>query len=440
MSLFLAACASYPRPAAGRFHSDRISVTTYGSGPDVVLIPGLSSSAEQVWSGTVRAVPGYRYHLVQVAGFAGVPAGANAGDGPVIQPLADEIIRYLQEQHLDRPALIGLSMGGSLAMMVAARQPQAVSKLMVVDMVPFMGVFFGGMGATPEGLRPVAERVRGGMLSASDEARRASLAASIATMIRTERLREGVLATGFASDPSVSARAMYDLILQDLRPEMSRVQAPVTVLYVHGPLVSLGAEETDAVYRASYATTPRVSLKRIPDAYHFIMLDQPGRFAQEVRDFLGSSVAVASSEANKDLVRRFYAAVNRGDYAAADSMVSPSFRHYVVSDTGFRAVDWAAFKRGNAGARGAFPDWEIAPLVLVAEGEYVSALLMGRGTHRGSLGGEAPTGRSTRLPIALLHQIRDGKLIADWEVVNTEPAMEALRSSPAPARAGTPPD
>ena len=56
--------------AAAPFHSDRISVESGGNGPDVVLIPGLSSSPK-VWDATVAAIPGYRYHLVHVAGFDG---------------------------------------------------------------------------------------------------------------------------------------------------------------------------------------------------------------------------------------------------------------------------------------------------------------------------------------------------------------------------------
>src|SRR4051812_5220699 len=88
---------------AAPFHSDRISVETRGKGPDVVLIPGLSSSPK-VWEGTVAAVPGYRYHLVHVSGFDGAAAGGNA-TGPVVAPVAEEIARYIREAGLKRPAI-----------------------------------------------------------------------------------------------------------------------------------------------------------------------------------------------------------------------------------------------------------------------------------------------------------------------------------------------
>ena len=92
-----------------------------GSGPDVILIPGLTASSA-VWRPVVAAVPGYRYHLIQVAGFAGAPARGNAR-GEMVAPLADEIARYIAVNHLDHPAVVGHSMGGTLALMIAARHP-----------------------------------------------------------------------------------------------------------------------------------------------------------------------------------------------------------------------------------------------------------------------------------------------------------------------------
>jgi predicted ester cyclase len=56
----------------------------------------------------------------------------------------------------------------------------------------------------------------------------------------------------------------------------------------------------------------------------------------------------------------------------------------------------------------------------------VSLLLLGTGTHRGSMGGEPVTGKKVTLPIALTHEVRDGRLVADWEVVDTGPLMRSL--------------
>src|SRR5688572_25245310 len=151
----LAACSAAGEAGAA-FRSDRISVETRGSGPDVVLIPGLGSHP-RVWDRTVAALPGYRYHLVHVAGFADKTAGANTS-GAVLEPVAEEIARYIAVSGVERPALIGHSMGGTWALMVAARHPELASRALVVDVTPFMGAMTGAPSV--DAARPAAEDYR----------------------------------------------------------------------------------------------------------------------------------------------------------------------------------------------------------------------------------------------------------------------------------------
>ncbi|HMJ93594.1 MAG TPA: alpha/beta hydrolase [Allosphingosinicella sp.] len=281
---FAAACATTAGDAPDAFASERISVEVTGSGPDVVLIPGLSSSPD-VWVGTIAAVPGYRYHLVHVAGFASKAPGANAS-GPVVAPVAEEIARYIEEADLDRPAIVGHSLGGAWAMMVAARHPGLASRIMVVDMLPFMGAMFGPPGATPDSVRPIAEQIKQGIASSAGEQRQQTIEQTIATMIRTESLRRGPVEHSLASDPVVSGQAMYDLITTDLRPELNAIKVPVTVLWVVPPNAPVSQTQMEGFYKMSYANVPQAVLKRIPDSYHFIMLDQPETFQNELRTFL----------------------------------------------------------------------------------------------------------------------------------------------------------
>ena len=224
------ATASAPEPVAASpaFTSNRLSVEVVGSGPDVLLIPGLSSSPD-VWRSSVAAVPGYRYHLVHVAGFAGKPAGANAS-GPVVEPVAEEIARYIREAGLKKPAIVGHSLGGAWAMIVAARHPELVSRAMVVDMMPFLGAMFGGPTATTESVRPIAEPMRTGIASSAGEPRRKQIEQTIAGMVRTEAARPQIVEHSLASDPAASGQAMYDLITSDFRPDVAKIKA-LTVLY-----------------------------------------------------------------------------------------------------------------------------------------------------------------------------------------------------------------
>jgi len=271
---------------AAPFASERITVRTEGSGPDVVLIPGLNSSP-RTWASTVAAVPGYRYHLVQVSGFAGQPAGGNS-EGKVAAPVADEIARYIKEAGLKQPAVIGHSMGGTMGMMLAARHPEALSRLMVVDMYPYLGNFFAGPGAPPEQVEAVANAVMASIRNASPEQRARNTSDTIVGMVNTESMRAGAISDSAASDLDVSSRAYRELIVTNLIPELDKITKPVTVLYVQPKTVPIPAEQFDFAYKSAYAPVKNLTLKRIPDSAHFIMWDQPARFQAEMKRFLSS--------------------------------------------------------------------------------------------------------------------------------------------------------
>jgi len=283
-----------PAAAHGHAHADfdsgRFHVRVDGPAEpvgDVILIPGLSSSPE-VWDTLTEELKGrYRVHRVHVQGFAGAPPEDNA-TGPVSAPVAEDLARYIAEQGLEKPAVIGHSMGGTIGMMLAARHPDSVGKLMVVDMIPFMGAMFAqpGTNPTPESVTPMADMIHQGMANSPREQYQTQADAQITAMIDTESLRAGPLEDSRTSDQKVSAAAFRELIVTDLRPELANITAPTTVLYVKFKDPRMTPEITDGIYRASFANLPSAELKRIDDSAHFIMLDQPALFAAEVNAFL----------------------------------------------------------------------------------------------------------------------------------------------------------
>ncbi len=270
---------------SGRFHV-RIDGPEHPVG-DIILIPGLSSSPHAFDLLTEELKGRYRVHRIHVQGFAGAPAEDNA-TGPVAAPVAEDLARYIAEQRLIKPAVVGHSMGGTIGMMLAARHPDSVGRLMVVDMIPFMGAMFGAPGSNPtaESVAPVADQVYAGMTTAPEESYRQQAAAAVTGMIRTESLRARPLQDSARSDRAVSSSAYRELIVTDLRPELPRITAPTTVLYVAFDFPGMTPAMSDGIYRASFANLPGATLTRIDDSAHFIMLDQPARFAAEVNAFL----------------------------------------------------------------------------------------------------------------------------------------------------------
>lgn len=283
--LLLAVAMMVPAPVRAAFSSDRIAVTVEGKGPDVVLIHGLGSNA-RVWDGAVTAVPGYRYHKVQVLGFGGAPNKGNVGQAgdPAIAPVVEEIARYIETQKLAKPAVVGHSLGGMMGMMLASRHPADVGRLMIVDMLPFTGGMFGGN--TVEAVRPMVEAIFAQMDKATPEQRDAFLTQTINGMVNTEAMRAGVLAESKASDADFVKRTYQEIMLTDLRPELAKIAVPTTVLYVKPAAMSFTDAQMATYYAGSYANLKGAKLVRIPDSAHFIMFDQPARFATELQGFL----------------------------------------------------------------------------------------------------------------------------------------------------------
>jgi len=289
-ALALTACASTrphddARVPARGFISERIGIATRGKGPDIILIPGLTSHRD-LWAGVAAMLEDrYRLRLVQVNGFAGFAAGANA-DGPVAAPVAEEIARYIREQGLERPAVIGHSMGGSIGMMLVTRHPDTAGRLMVVDMPPFLGMMFGPPGTTAESVRPVADQIRAQMLADPPVSSTGMMEQMIPNMTRTEAMRPVLLQQVRGSDRRTVANAFHELIVTDLRPELARITVPMTVLYVVPPNAPIPPDQYEASMRLSFANAPGARLIKIENSYHFIQLDQPERFVAEVDAFM----------------------------------------------------------------------------------------------------------------------------------------------------------
>lgn len=253
------------RAAPAPFTSRRITMTTRGTGADVLLIPGLASGPG-VWNGVIGAVPGYRFHLVHVRGFAGLAPDAN-GNGPLVQPVADEIARYISVAGLKRPAIVGHSMGGTLAMLLGLKG--LARRVMVVDMLPAGAAMVGG---TASGLGFLADQL-GGYLTGTVAGRRA-----LAQLM-------GQTPGARGSDPDVVASALRDLAHIDLAPQLARMPAPLEVVYAVG--VDVGqANEINRRFRTAYAVAKNATLKAIGPSGHMVMADQPARFNAALTAFL----------------------------------------------------------------------------------------------------------------------------------------------------------
>ncbi|AEI63275.1 alpha/beta fold hydrolase [Corallococcus macrosporus] len=263
-----------------------------GKGRPVVFIPGLASSGE-VWSETVAHLGGqYDSHVLTLAGFAGQPAIS----APFFETQRRAVAAYLREQGLEKPILVGHSLGGVLALAVAADVPELVGGLVVVDSLPFLPA---GMypGATVESSRPHADQMRTQMRTQPAAQRNEVLRQTMRRYITDAARQDVAFRWGNQSDPDAVAQAMYELMTTDLRPALHRITAPTLVL---GSWIALKGqvprETVEAVYEGQYASLPNARVVMHDTARHFIMWDDPAGFFRELDGFLGAHAPVARVE------------------------------------------------------------------------------------------------------------------------------------------------
>jgi pimeloyl-ACP methyl ester carboxylesterase len=256
-----------------------------GKGTDVILIPGLSSSRDVYATEAKLLTANYRLHLIQIAGFAGDPAGPNAS-GPILVPVVEQLHQYIVTNKLQPVPVIGHSLGGLLALMLAQAHPEDVSKLLIVDALPFYALVFAPE-ATVDAVKPQAAAMRDQMISAPPDVYAAMANQTAGFLVLNPDARKLVAANSIASDRAVMANAMYEDLVTDLRPQLATTKTPTTLLYPFDA-AAVGPDTTkiDAVYTNAYNTMPNLKIHRIDDSRHFIMYDQPVAFDKAVQAFL----------------------------------------------------------------------------------------------------------------------------------------------------------
>jgi esterase len=103
-----------------------------GRGTPVMLLHGLFASAGN-WRTMARELA--RRHRVYSVDLRNHGRSPNAADMSYCT-MADDVLRLIERESLEQPALVGHSMGGKVAMALALATPWAVGPLVVIDAAP----------------------------------------------------------------------------------------------------------------------------------------------------------------------------------------------------------------------------------------------------------------------------------------------------------------
>jgi steroid delta-isomerase-like uncharacterized protein len=126
----------------------------------------------------------------------------------------------------------------------------------------------------------------------------------------------------------------------------------------------------------------------------------------------------------KAVVRRCYHVVTSGDFEGlAAVMADDVVEHEQLPGLEPNKEGVIQFFRGM---RDAFPDMEMVPDAIIAEGDTVAARVTLRGTHRGDFMGIPATGNAVEVAVADFFRIEDGRIAEHWGVADMASMMEQL--------------
>ena len=271
----LFAVAVFAGPAAAEranpaFHPRAFSVEIHGRGRPVILIPGLGCPGS-MWRGTIAHMHGYQTHALTLAGFAGQPRI----DAPLIKTTVDELARYIRAHHLGHPVIIGHSLGGFVALSLAARHPELVGPVVVADA--------GAAGGTVD--EDTARTARSYWRDASDAQFTRRIKEMFGQMSAHPERLAPLLGEIARSDRRAIGDAVYELSITTVGDDLARIRVPVLIVLADSPL------QGEFRRQASAIREHRVVVLR--GTRHFVMLDEPEGFFAAVDDFLEEHSPVA---------------------------------------------------------------------------------------------------------------------------------------------------
>lgn len=274
VSWSFARATDQPRPTAQPF-----AVEVTGTGTPMILIPGGMSSGD-VWNGTVaHYADRYECHVLTLAGFAGQPASDAT---PFLASVRDALAAYIRQHELDQPVIVGHSLGGFLALSLAAEHPDIVGRLVIVDGVPAPGAT-QDPDISAEALKKMAEIVARSYASADRAARRQA----IATMAERPEHVDLITSWGMASDAATVTKALTEAVLSDYRVDLAKIRTPALVLASPaGDGTSTGRDGVERTFRLQFAHMKAWQLEIAPTARHFIMFDDPAWMFEKMDAFL----------------------------------------------------------------------------------------------------------------------------------------------------------
>lgn len=124
----------------------------------------------------------------------------------------------------------------------------------------------------------------------------------------------------------------------------------------------------------------------------------------------------------EQLLERYVTAYNAGNWTELRTLLAPGYVHH----SGPADLDFDGFCAGAGWIRKGVPDFTVRVEDQLVDGHRVALRFTGSGTHTGSFGGEAPTGRTVTVYGTTIFRVEGGRIAEDWEALDEQPFRALL--------------
>ena len=265
--------------ASSVFSQSAIHVDRKGQGNPIIFLPGFTTPGA-VWDETIRNLKGnYESHVVSYAGFNGLePIGT-----PWFEPIKNQLVAYVEKEGLKNITIIGHSMGGNLAIELAAALPEQVKGMILVESIPCMRELM--MPGVPASSLQYDSPYNQQILNMDDEAFKQTVSGIAQNMTLDTSKIELITSWSLNADRKTYVYGYTDLLKLDLRDKLGAINAKILILGASFP----SKDMVKINYEKQYANLPLKEILIADNSKHFVMFDQPEWFYENVNKFFAAN-------------------------------------------------------------------------------------------------------------------------------------------------------
>ena len=243
-------------------NNNLISYNQSGTGDGAVIFLHGWRSSKEVWGKIVNQViklSNHQVYAIDIPGFGSSPAPKaiwGVGD------YAEMIKGFIEKLELKNAIIVGHSFGGRVGIKLAAKYPQTISRLVLVDAAGF-----------------VTNSPRKGFFRFLAKIVRPFFKFSFTGRLR-KKIYQFIGAEDYLATPELQ-KTFVSVVNEDLSEDMNKISCPTLIIYGENDVdtpVEFGKKMHSIIRNSQFII--------LPGSGHFSFLDQPEEFVKILKEFV----------------------------------------------------------------------------------------------------------------------------------------------------------